>query len=217
MVPGGTGHQLTVPTGKADPAPPRARSADLTEVKGAHTPAGGSATPTPPHPTPGSSRAKGWPGSPRRGTVTASVLSSPRLPAHTNNRRGNLSGCTSNSGFKDVDSMASGVLGFLVFPRLRKNPLLGKCERGHYGYRGASPLRREPGPPGDLRLHTRPARAPSPWLPEREQCGSAPPGACGSPSPVSNVARERVGRKTPVPRLRLAALQAGDPFPRPGG
>lgn len=50
IVPGGTGHQLKVPTGKADPAPPRARSADLTEVKGARTPAGRSATPTPPDP-----------------------------------------------------------------------------------------------------------------------------------------------------------------------
>lgn len=35
----GTGHQLPVPTGKADPAPPRVMSADLTEVNGAVTPA----------------------------------------------------------------------------------------------------------------------------------------------------------------------------------
>lgn len=35
----GTGHQLPVPTGKADPAPPRVMSADLIEVNGALTPA----------------------------------------------------------------------------------------------------------------------------------------------------------------------------------
>lgn len=49
-----------VPTGKADPAPPRARAGDLTEVKGAHTPAGRSATPTPPHA--GEQQGQGQPG-----------------------------------------------------------------------------------------------------------------------------------------------------------
>lgn len=49
IFPPGTGHQLTVPIGKADPAPPRVMSADLREVNGALTPAGRfAATPTPP-------------------------------------------------------------------------------------------------------------------------------------------------------------------------
>lgn len=66
------------------------------------------------------------------------------------------------------------------------------------------------GPQGHLRL----------GFPSENNAAAHRPGPAGSPSPVgnlSNVARERVGKKTPVPRLRLASLQAGDPFPRPGG
>lgn len=58
IFPPGTGHQLTVPIGKADPAPPRVMSADLREVNGALTPAGRfAATPTPP---PGEQQGRSW-------------------------------------------------------------------------------------------------------------------------------------------------------------
>lgn len=218
-VPGGTGHQLEVPTRKADPAPPRARSGDLTEVKGAHTPAGRSATPTPPHA--GEQQCQRQPGVSPTWAVTASVLSSRRPPAHTpphtSNPRGNFSGCPSNSGFTSVDSMTSGVLGFLVSPPPQEptalivlsTTLLGMCDRGHYGHRGASPWRKEPRRPGDLRLHTRrPARAPSPPLPRREQCGRPTlrglQGLRVHGEPLKCVSGECLGF------ARLACLQVGE-------
>lgn len=225
-VPGGTGHQLEVPTRKADPAPPRARSGDLTEVKGAHTPAGRSATPTPPHA--GEQQCQRQPGVSPTWAVTASVLSSRRPPAHTpphtSNPRGNFSGCPSNSGFTSVDSMTSGVFGFLVSPPPGTHSPDSPFHYTSWDVRSRSlwSSRREPmakGTPAARRPPLAHAAAGKGTFASASQARTMrrpnTEGPAGSPSPWGT-SQTCLGR---VPRFCPAGLPTGrrEPFPRLGG
>lgn len=96
--------------------------------------------------------------------------------------------------------------------------LLGKRDRGHYGDQGASPWLREPERPGGLRLPTQPARAPSPRLSRARTTPQRNPRGLQGLRVQSGTSPSWRGRglKSPGPRLCLAFLQAGDPFPRLG-